>query len=637
MISAALKNRILKTLLPPPEMEIWQWANKHMRLSVENSAQPGKYDVSKTEYIKSWHEAVKNPRCKEVVIQSSSQVGKTTFLNAIVGYVATEEPSPILYILPELTTAEEHSKQKLAPLFRDTRVLAELLDTKSRDAGNKILLKHFSSGCVLTICGANAPSSLSAKAVRFVLIDELSRFPNSSGSEGDPVSIAKRRMATYHNKMLVACSTPTNVGTCKTHMMMSDEITRRHEFRVPCPHCNELIKLEWSQMDWEEKKPETARYQCQECDKFIKDSHKTKMIKNGKWICLNPEVGEFRMGFQISGLYSPWVRFSELVREHELALRDPSKMKVFTNTMLGEPYESKTSGVESQNIFMRRENYPKNIDIPSGGLVLTCGVDVQIDRLECETVAWGGPEGKESWSVRYDILWGSPSDESTWKQLDDLLDKNFLFQWSFTQKIAATVVDTGYSAHEVYAYVKRNRGKRRVFASKGMPGDGRAMVSAPVKRRTGRDRVPVDLYTLGTFALKREFYDALKIEKGKPGYCHFPVRDNYDKQHFKNLVSEKSRIVLKNGYPVTEWFLPSGNNEQLDCRLMARAGLILLNPIFKSLEKRLLQEKENIEELIESGYEGAAAQNPISTRKKKISPRVKTPRAGVNSVTNWWK
>ena len=125
MAIEALKSRVLDVLAPPPELEIWEWAEKHMVLSVENSAQPGRYRVSKTPYLKDIFETVKSPKTTEIALQFAAQCAKSTFLNAIVGYVVTEEPSPILFVMPSLELAESYSKDRIAPMIRDSKALSD--------------------------------------------------------------------------------------------------------------------------------------------------------------------------------------------------------------------------------------------------------------------------------------------------------------------------------------------------------------------------------------------------------------------------------------------------------------------------------------------------------------------------------
>ena len=58
-------------------------------------------------------------------------------------------------------------------------------------------------------------------------------------------------------------------------------------------------------------------------------------------------------------------------------------MKTFTNTVLAEVWDENIGEqVDDDVLFKRREKYPARV--PDEGFILTCGVDVQEDRLELE-------------------------------------------------------------------------------------------------------------------------------------------------------------------------------------------------------------------------------------------------------------
>ena len=62
-------------------------------------------------------------------------------------------------------------------------------------------------------------------------------------------------------------------------------------------------------------------------------------------------------------------------------------------------------------------------EVPAEARWVTCGVDVQIDRIECEVVAWA--PSRESWSMDYRVFYGDPRvgpsvPGSPWHQLDAL-------------------------------------------------------------------------------------------------------------------------------------------------------------------------------------------------------------------------
>jgi phage terminase large subunit GpA-like protein len=136
-------------------------------------------------------DAVNDTTVESVVIMSSAQVGKTEILNNIIGYHVHLDPSPILLLQPTLEMAEAWSKDRLAPMLRDTETLRGLVkDPRSRDSGNTLLYKRFPGGHI-TMAGANSPASLASRPIRIVLGDEVDRYPVSAGTEGDPVSLAK--------------------------------------------------------------------------------------------------------------------------------------------------------------------------------------------------------------------------------------------------------------------------------------------------------------------------------------------------------------------------------------------------------------------------------------------------------------
>jgi len=57
---------------------------------------------------------------------SSAQVGKTEVINNVIGFHIHQDPAPILLVQPTIEMAETWSKDRLAPMLRDTPVLRSL-------------------------------------------------------------------------------------------------------------------------------------------------------------------------------------------------------------------------------------------------------------------------------------------------------------------------------------------------------------------------------------------------------------------------------------------------------------------------------------------------------------------------------
>lgn len=150
---------------------------------------------------------------------------------------------------------------------------------------------------------------------------------------------------------------------------------------------------------------------------------KRKYLKKGHWIARKPFNTEIA-SFHLSSLYSPhgWTSWTDIARNFLEVKEDPSRLQVWTNTKLAQTWEDMSGDhIDPTNLMIRRESYGPLL--PAGVAVLTCGVDVQDNRLELEIVGWG--RGEESWSIDYHILYGDPSTPELWEQLDNVLARRY--------------------------------------------------------------------------------------------------------------------------------------------------------------------------------------------------------------------
>ncbi len=574
-----LQERISK-IAPPPELTVSQWADEFRKLSQGASAEPGRWRTSRASYQKGMMDAINEARVKEVVFMTSAQVGKTEILNNIVGYFIHQDPSPILFIHSILEMAESWSKDRFAPMIKDTQALYELIgDPRSRDSGNTLLHKKFPGGHI-TMAGANSPSSLASRPIRIVLLDEEDRYPISAGTEGDPGSLAQKRTTTFWNRLLIAASTPGIEGMSKISNRYQQSDQRK--YYVPCPKCNTFQVLQWANIKFDlADTKSTTYYECEACAAKLTESDKFSMIKTGQWRADKPFEGI--AGFHLSELYSPWVKWHEMVENFLKAKRLPETLQTWVNTSLGETWKEETDGVEHDSLLNRKENWGKIA--PSGVITITCGVDVQDDRIEAEVIGWGLEE--ESWSLQYHVLHGDPARYRVWKDLDNILNQKIKHDSGIDLSIACTCIDSGgHHTESVYEYCK-SREFNRVFAIKGSSQTGKPLVSK--FSRSNRKRVK--LFTLGTDTAKQMIYARLKIHEPGPGYCHFPAE--YQEEYFKQLTCERIMTKFINGHPQRVWIKAKGNrNEALDCRVYGLAALHILNPNLELLAEE--QEREAI-------------------------------------------
>lgn len=576
-LSSALGEAV-QGMAPPPRLTVSQWADKERRLDSQSSAEPGRWITSRAEYQRGIMDACSDPTISGVVAMLASQLGKSEIVLNTIGYHMEHDPAPILLMQPTVDMAQSFSKDRVtAGLLRSTPCLREKVrDNKAKESGNTTLHKIFPGGA-LSLVGANSPAGLASRPIRVVLCDEVDRYPPSAGEEGDPVALAKRRSSTFWNRKNILVSTPTNKDASRIEAAYLESDQRK--YLVPCPDCNEQQELLWAQVQWDKDSPKTAQYFCAHCGSGWSDAQRRKAVSQGEWVASAPFNGV--AGFHANALYSPWVVLADAVEEFLGARRDPMRLKTFVNTFLAETWEDAGEGVDEMTVAARKEEYD---EIPEDVVLLTAGVDCQDDRIECEIVGWS--RGGESWSVAYHVLHGDPSSPVLWRQLDDVLLQSFVHPTGQAMVIRSTCVDSGgHHTRAVYNYAKTRAG-HRVFAIKGVGGEGKPIVGRPSKNNIGK----VPLFPIGVDTAKELHYARLRIEDVGPGYCHFPA--DRDDEYFRQLTAERQVVRYHKGFPHRTWIKTRTRNEALDVRIYAMAALEILNVNLDSVYARFYANAE---------------------------------------------
>jgi len=572
----AERELIRTRLAPPPLLTISEWADANRILSPEASAEPGPWRTTRAPYLKGILDALSDPEIETVVLMTASQVGKTEVVNNLVGYHIDQDPAPMLILLPTELLGHAWSKDRLAPMLRDTPCLQhKVAPVKSRDSGNTILHKRFPGGH-LTIAGANSAANLAMRPIRILAADEVDRYPASAGTEGDPVALAYRRTATFWNRKRLLTSTPGIKGFSRIEAAWEESDQRR--FWVPCPDCRAHQVLQWANVTWEGNDPRTTRYACDACGSLWEETVKLELLRRGEW---RPGVpGGRTAGFHLSALYSPWARWEELVEDFLQAKGSPERLKVWVNTVLGETWEEAGERISADMLAApgRREPYgrdPRNPDdaspeVPLGAGILTCAVDVQGDRLEVGVKGWG--RGQESWLVYWGQIWGDPGEPAVWAELHQLLSRTWSHAGGAQLTISATAIDSGgHHTDAVYQFCRRMRG-RKVFPIIGRHQEGRPLLGRPSK--ANKPRVP--LYPVGTLPAKDLIFSRLKLTQAGPGYVHLPTWA--DEEYLAQLTAEKVVTRFSYGRPTRSYEKTRPRNEALDLEVYNLAALASLGP-----------------------------------------------------------
>ena len=598
-----------------------EWSDRYRKLSSKASAEPGPWRTSRTPYLREPMDCLSSSSpIQRVVMMFAAQTGKTEAGSNWLGYVIDHAPGPMLCVQPTVEMAKRLSKQRLESMITDTPCLAaKIAPARARDSGNTMFSKEFSGGIML-LTGANSATGLRSAPCRYLFADEVDAFPSDVDGEGDPVALAERRTTTFARRKILLTSTPTvkDFSRIEAEYLRSDQ----RRFYVPCPSCGGMQWLQWPRLKWDAKRPGDVRYQCEHCGERFEENHKPAMLAAGEWRATAPSDGR-TAGFQLSGLYSPlgWCSWEQLVDDFLRAKSDAPALKAFVNTRLAETWEEDYAAAVSADGLMTKRLAYESGTCPDGVVLLTCGVDVQDNRLAVSVWGWG--EGETGWLIWHQELMGDPTQVEVWGQLDQVLVTEWATAAGNALKVSQVAVDSGgHCTHEVYRYV-RDRVRQNVVAIKGSSRRNSPAVGKGSKVDVSwQGRVlkrGVTLYQLGTDTIKTTLFGRLRHnEAGGVGTLHFGMAA--DEEYFRQLTSERQALRYHRGFPIREWVKKAGDrNEALDCVVYAYAAMLLFS---RRMNKATMWQQ--LADQLENGKKA-----PLRSKRQPASE------AASGFVTNW--
>jgi phage terminase large subunit GpA-like protein len=553
---------------PRRELTMTAYAERRIKLAPERAANPGPYRVGDASYQRGMQDAVTDPDVQKISFLTSSQVGKSQILTNVMSYYADMEPSPQLAVFPTQIGADEFEREQFSPTVTANEHLKAIFSRGYEYPGGYI-----------AFVGSTIPAQLAGRPIRIVLADEVDRFVISSGKEGSPLLLAWRRTNTFRNRKMLQASTPTNL---KTSVITAEfKQSKQHFFHVPCHECGHPQVLKWKNVQFDPHRPKKAIYVCEANGCIWTDLQKRRNVRDaelngGGWgqptnpgfyddyfKCLKPTgTPEARhWGFYVNVLYSPWVSLAELVQEWINAEGDPAKEQNFRNTNEGLPWEGEVSSVaDADQLKRRREEYSPRIVPATAGLV-SAAVDVQDDRLEVLTQAWG--VGDESWVLERIVIHSDPSVNATWDRLTETLLRRYPHAaGNRTLGIEAVAIDSGgHYTQNVYRYCdKHQKLGRRWYAIKGVPGEGKPIwLLSQQKLKKG-----TKLFLVGVDDAKTTLYARYAIQRVGQGYIH--LHNGVSDDLIAQMTAEHAVTEYNGeGFPERKWQKPpQTRNEMLD-------------------------------------------------------------------------
>ena len=493
------------------------------------------------------------PEIEHIILVFGSQASKTEILINMTGYAIDQDPGPTLIVYPEDGTAEFASEFRIEPMVLSVPALKNKFDQRGSE---KLELKF--DDVFIALNGANSPSKLASKPIRYLIRDEIDKYKKWTGDEASPLDLTEERTKTFpHNRKIVDASTPTlKSGNIWTAYQNAD---KKMKYHVPCPHCGTMQELIFKQIKWPQDMDDMkmvrdlAWYECGHCHGVIEDRHKTLMLAQGRWVLENNPPGRVRsIAYHVSSIYSPFVTFGEMAYKFLKSKDYPEKLMNFINSWLAEPWEDKATKMRSDVVLEKALDYERG-RVHENAQLITCGVDVQLNHFWFTVRAWG-PD-LTSWLVDYGRV-------ETWAAVEDVINRNYITTQGEIKQINLACLDSGYNTDEVYQFCARNPGV--CIPTKGSSNPMRSRYSVTVIERGAG--AGLRLYVFDTAQFKDFIAGRLSIEPGIPGAWH--VYRDCDRQYADQVCSEqKVETKDKRGRVSVEWQKIGSHvaNHMLDC------------------------------------------------------------------------
>ena len=359
---------------------------------------------------------------EEVGLLWASQHGKTVTLeNALFGW-SCRAPGTTIWAVPDQKLKDRYGRRLRNAVMATPRWRDELEPGARSISKESIRFRRMDM--FYAIGGSEA--DMSSTPARYVVIDEIDKFPLSTKKEGSPRSQLKKRQRTFHDRKMLVSSTPTTIDGEIWKFAMSSQLW---ESCTQCPGCRQWHPWYWGAVRWD-KRPEGRSYrrhgelvragkvdvwyECPRCGEKYSEAKMREAEKGLEYrVCsveINaamsyeerfdmlmrqgeegvpevrwdvPEKINWRVCFHKGAIVTARTPLRQLVQEWHDGLEarqdgDESGIQDFFIHHLALPFSRRTIRHTEREVTDRVVEYAAGV-VPADTVLLSCGIDVQQD------------------------------------------------------------------------------------------------------------------------------------------------------------------------------------------------------------------------------------------------------------------
>lgn len=576
-----------------------EWAEKYRTLSSDVSTMTGKFKYKLTPYLKEIVDTLSpyHP-AKIVAVMKGAQIGFTegVIVNGILWMISNNPGNTLVLSADDVLSKEmieSRLDQGLASCGIQHLIRPNTIRRRNQRTGDTSKSKEYAGGRLFA-GGLQSIDKLSRqRSIRYGFFDDWEAAPISDKVAGNLFDLLQQRFAGSAKSMKQFYS-----STPETKPSNIEQIYLRGDQRrwlVPCPECGVYIEIKWhhkvngidagvyfEKTDTGELVRESVGYVCQECGKFFKERHKYDMNLNGKWVPTASPSSPGFYSYHVNCLVSAphmytWTDYaSRWLDIYKDGVERKSKLKVFINQVLGQPWEERTEKINASNLKNNCRSYPiktipnklSNEDGNGNILLLTlaCDLNGTVDDARLDYDIWAHSESGSIYSIDQgsigtyysgkDVegrdLWSYKNEarNNVWDYLwNEIINVSYPRDDGGEMFIMCAGIDTGFYTHFAYGFIDTQPG--RLIGLKGkvdetfMKADKDVGTYKPARERP-------NLYILESIKLKDELATMVtaKWSEGNQqpaGFMNFPTPSNnkYSNYYFEQYEAE-TKVLEEN-------------------------------------------------------------------------------------------
>ena len=590
------------TSRPPASTSEFVEANVRLNDSVE--ANSGRYDLAENPFWNEILDAVHDPFVESIASLKSTQIGGT--LANIVAAMATSviDPAPSMFVVP----TRDDGRLLRDRIYGNAAKSEPILAKKVPPARLRNMISVDLESMHIYLAWPGSKQRMRGKPCKYVWLSEIDVYEFDDAA-GDPNNAAERRTDRFPESTIIRESTP--VGDDSTIANYFEAGDQRRWF-CKCPHCGHRQALKFfvaksgkhkgcgGIVGYLDKKRNhldqvTARKQAHYvCEKGcrIDQPHKAAFIRSGVWVPLGCKVNKrgkitgkplksprYR-SYHLWQIMNPSKTFGDLAATY-IHHVDEGNLREFVQDVLGLRYRT-AKKMPTWHVLGKRLAWPNTRGIvPVHAWFLTCGCDVQTDRVVWSVRGWA--PRRTSWLVDWgefmrtevqvddddaDIALTAASDLV---QIDELLDRVYPIAGDLENPlgrkrlpIRLVGIDSNFRTADVHEYCLWHPEAKRLRALRGdhhVSARERYRMTEVARDPITGERIDDENRRLQIWGVQVDYYKQLLTERlqstpatGFPGNKNPDVHDGgfyvtadcleNGQKYLKQLVNEPPTIVV---------------------------------------------------------------------------------------------